>query len=116
MPTLVQKNETFQLSAGDVKLTVAHHDGQLGLSSAFLSPSKILAIAPIINVTVGTHSDCVGQHIFIDADIRDVLQQNDNTSLTITVSDNTNSKIYNYSQLTTGPGEVVIYQVTINMV
>lgn len=110
----VQKNETITLSSGNLNLKVVNENGQSAQSMARLG-SNVLVIASIINLPVGKSEDCKGKDLYIESAVRDVLNETDNVSIRITLEDGSINRTLEYFDSVPGPGEAVVFEVTIHL-
>jgi hypothetical protein len=115
MPKPVVKKGDFPTGNGSLALSVANFDGQQGLSTVLLE-TKVVVVGGIINVSLGTSSECKGKKLFILSDIRDVLGETDDTTLTVTLKDDSSSKTFFYAATALSNGDAVMYEVTISLI
>lgn len=110
----VTQNDHYETGEGMVNLRTWVGHNQFGTLSAWLNNTP-LATSGHIERPIGDAADIKGQTLLIICTVQDIMSNTSNTSLTIELEDNENSKAYSYVQQVAVNGGAVIYEITISL-
>ena len=116
MATIVTKNETYQSGSGNLKLTVSIPFGQFGSFSVQKDGDLIISFAQAItDYDLGPISGLSGKKLIIEAIVRDVQANTNQTGLDIQLQDGSNNQSFNYTQAAASNNGSVFYDITITL-
>ncbi|TND08835.1 MAG: hypothetical protein FD123_1689 [Bacteroidetes bacterium] len=111
----VNKTEQYELGTGSLQLRAWVGYNQFGTISAWLNQQP-LGTANSLDKTIGPVKQLSGKRLVVISTVQDIMASTNTTSITIELSDGTNSKTYTYTQAVSVNGGAVIYSIIINLI
>jgi len=109
----VSLETTYHVDSGDILLTIAIGDGQLGSSRVSLDGKRVAKGDAIKNLLLGKGSKLVGKTITIKSVVTDVNDQTNHTSILYSLRGGAAPADYELKATVMEEGDSIIYRATI---